>query len=52
VILNLVSNALKFTHQGTVMVRVGIDPTTHTPTYIDVSDTGIGIPQDTAHNYF
>jgi signal transduction histidine kinase len=46
VLLNLVSNALKFTHQGTVTVAVETDPSTAQPRRITVCDTGIGIPED------
>jgi PAS domain S-box-containing protein len=46
VIINLVGNALKFTHEGTVTVRVDVGPDGRTPTAIAVQDTGIGIPDD------
>ncbi len=46
VIINLVGNALKFTHEGTVTVRLELAPDGRTPTAIAVQDTGIGIPQD------
>ncbi|MCG6956262.1 MAG: response regulator [Gemmatimonadetes bacterium] len=46
VIINLVGNALKFTHHGTVTVRVDVGPDGRTPTGIAVKDTGIGIPPD------
>lgn len=46
VIINLIGNALKFTEQGSVTVRVVIDPKTRMPVRIDVEDTGIGIPSD------
>ena len=41
VVLNLLSNALKFTFSGSVTVRVGREDTAATVT---VTDTGIGIP--------
>jgi len=46
VLINLIGNALKFTEQGSVRVRVVTDPADHHPFYLDVIDTGIGIPQD------
>jgi PAS domain S-box-containing protein len=41
VVLNLLSNALKFTFNGSITVRVGHEDTAATVT---VTDTGIGIP--------
>lgn len=46
VIINLIGNALKFTEQGSVTVRVVTEPTTGEPRRIEVTDTGIGIAQD------
>jgi PAS domain S-box-containing protein len=46
VLINLIGNALKFTEQGSVTVRVSTDPATHHPVSLDVVDTGIGIPKD------
>jgi PAS domain S-box-containing protein len=46
VIINLLGNALKFTEQGTVTVRLVTDPEQHRPIRIDVADTGIGIPRE------
>ena len=46
VIINLIGNALKFTEQGSVTVRVVTNPQDDRPVRIDVVDTGIGIPQD------
>jgi signal transduction histidine kinase len=42
ILVNLLSNALKFTHQGSVTVTAGFQPQGRTIT-IAVSDTGIGI---------
>jgi PAS domain S-box-containing protein len=46
VIINLVGNSLKFTHHGSVTVRVEVGADGRTPTGIAVKDTGIGIPPD------
>jgi PAS domain S-box-containing protein len=42
IVVNLLSNALKFTHEGRVEVGVGIEPEHNTAT-ITVADSGIGI---------
>jgi CheY-like chemotaxis protein len=46
--VNLVSNAIKFTERGKVMVRVDVDAQSSTEVCLrfTVSDTGIGIPAD------
>jgi PAS domain S-box-containing protein len=46
VIINLVGNALKFTHEGSVTVRLDVAKDGKTPVAIAVRDTGIGIPAD------
>ena len=48
VVTNLVGNAVKFTHQGHVLITVACDEANlHTsPMRVSVSDTGIGIPAD------
>ena len=46
VLINLIGNALKFTEQGSVTVRVVTDPADHRPICLEVIDTGIGIPQE------
>ncbi len=48
VLLNLASNAMKFTHQGEVVVRVSLISETDAEVFLRfiVRDTGIGIPQD------
>lgn len=57
VIVNLVSNALKFTRQGEVKISVEVvdNKTDSVDVRVTVSDTGIGIPQsalDTLFNAF
>jgi signal transduction histidine kinase len=42
ILLNLLSNALKFTHEGGIQITVGYDQVERTAT-VSVSDTGIGI---------
>ena len=48
VVVNLVSNAIKFTESGEVIVRVGRESNDeHAVTlHVSVTDTGIGIPKD------
>jgi two-component system, sensor histidine kinase and response regulator len=48
IIINLVGNAIKFTHQGEVVVRVAIaqQTTEYATLHFTVTDTGIGIPKD------
>ncbi len=46
VLINLISNAIKFTDKGRVTVRVTADPESLRPVRIDVIDTGRGIPRD------
>jgi PAS domain S-box-containing protein len=52
VIINLVGNALKFTHEGAVTVRLDLAPDGRTPVAIAVVDTGIGIPADRLNAIF
>ncbi|HEX9883972.1 MAG TPA: ATP-binding protein, partial [Desulfobaccales bacterium] len=51
VLLNLVANALKFTHQGEVRVRARSFPAKGHVRF-EVRDTGIGIPRETQHDLF
>jgi PAS domain S-box-containing protein len=54
VLLNLVGNAMKFTHQGEVVVRVGLISETDAEVYLrfTVRDTGIGIPEENQQMLF
>jgi PAS domain S-box-containing protein len=52
VIINLVGNALKFTHEGSVTVRLELGPDKKTPVAIAVQDTGIGIPRNRLNAIF
>jgi PAS domain S-box-containing protein len=52
VIINLVGNALKFTHEGSVTVRLETAGDGRTPIAISVVDTGIGIPEDRVEAIF
>ncbi len=51
VILNLLSNAMKFTERGEIVVSVQCD-STGSPLSVDVRDSGIGIPMDRADAIF
>jgi PAS domain S-box-containing protein len=48
ILVNLVGNAIKFTHQGEVVIRAERieETTTHSTIRFSVQDTGIGIPHD------
>ncbi len=57
VLTNLAGNAIKFTHQGEVAIRVGVadDPNPVAETVLlrfSVRDTGIGIPRDKLKQLF
>ena len=51
---NLVSNAVKFTHQGLIVVEVSLQHQKGKQLWIDfsISDTGIGIPQEKLSSIF
>jgi two-component system, sensor histidine kinase and response regulator len=54
ILVNLVSNALKFTHQGEVVVEVGAEIVANGRVRLNtsVSDTGIGIPPNLVERLF
>lgn len=52
-LLNLVSNAIKFTNQGSVLLVARIDRSAREPEMVlEVRDTGIGIPDDKLKTIF
>ncbi len=55
ILINLISNAIKFTEKGgvTVRIRMGdVDADNETPILIEVEDTGIGFDEDAAKRIF
>ena len=52
IVVNLLSNALKFTHQGSIEIGVRVDRIEQTWPSIAVSDTGIGIAAEHHENIF
>ena len=54
IILNLVSNAIKFTHHGEVMLKAELESEDHNSQVIrfTVADTGIGIPAEKQKTIF
>jgi CheY-like chemotaxis protein/HPt (histidine-containing phosphotransfer) domain-containing protein len=55
ILYNLVSNAIKFTHVGSVVIRVGLEssgPDNQAVLHFAVEDTGIGIPHDKQDRIF
>ncbi len=54
VLINLLNNAVKFTERGEVVVKVTLDNEAEESVLlrIDVTDTGIGIPQETQSRLF
>jgi PAS domain S-box-containing protein len=54
IILNLVSNAIKFTEKGEVSIRVRVEAATQRSTLIrcEVTDSGIGIPKEAQSRLF
>ncbi|ASD63433.1 ATP-binding protein [Bdellovibrio bacteriovorus] len=52
VLFNLIGNALKFTNEGHVKVKVDLTKETPEQLLIEVQDTGIGIPRDKQSKLF
>jgi PAS domain S-box-containing protein len=54
IVMNLVGNAIKFTHEGHVVLEVTgtVDAAARLSLRIDVTDTGIGIPADRIDRLF
>jgi signal transduction histidine kinase/CheY-like chemotaxis protein len=54
VLLNLIGNAMKFTHRGEIFVRIDLMSTVGSEIELafSVKDTGIGIPQDKVSKLF
>ncbi len=52
VLISLIGNALKFTAQGRVIVRIRIGDATQQPESVEIFDTGIGIPLDSQKKIF
>ena len=52
ILLNLLSNAAKFTHQGTITLRIRPDPADPTWVKLDVADTGVGIKTEDQERLF
>ena len=51
ILLNLIGNAIKFTQQGQIIIRIA--PIANTQTlHIEIQDSGIGIPEDKQHALF
>lgn len=54
ILINLISNAVKFTHIGEIAINVELDHKTGKKHYIkfSVRDTGVGIPEGKIHRIF
>ena len=54
ILLNLISNAINFTHEGEVIVRVGLvsEKGDHLRLRMEVQDTGVGLSEDDIERLF
>jgi PAS domain S-box-containing protein len=52
IVANFISNAIKFTHEGSVTVMLLPSPTYSHGVWIGVQDTGIGVPEDKQQSLF
>jgi len=54
VLINLLGNAIKFTHQGHIQIRVDLQQRTDEQVILsfNITDTGIGIPEDSLPHIF
>ncbi|PHQ29281.1 ATP-binding protein [Leeuwenhoekiella nanhaiensis] len=54
ILTNLIGNAIKFTHQGSISLKVGLDSETDEELRLNfkVKDTGIGIPEEKIQTIF
>jgi len=52
IVANFISNAIKFTHEGSVTVMLLPSPTYSQGVWVGVQDTGIGIPEDKQESLF
>lgn len=52
VLFNIVGNALKFTEEGSVLIKVRVNKGTNEKLLIEIQDTGIGIPRDKQSSLF
>ena len=53
ILINIISNAIKYTNEGEINIQVGHKPDGAAPSLeFEISDTGVGIPDEQAENIF